>query len=111
MYRPDDNDIDRLSREAAEHYLAPGTPSWDALRQSLDKEIPREKEKKRRGLLFFFFLTVGLLVAGSGIWYGIHTNKTANKNKIVDKPAYTTDDKSAGAEKVIPGSTVTKDNT
>jgi len=63
MYKPDDKDIDRLSRDAAEHYHAPGQPSWDALQQILDKELPREKEKKRRGFLFFFFLSV-LLLAG-----------------------------------------------
>ena len=49
MYKPDDKDIDRLSRDAAEHYRAPAEPSWDALQQVLDKELPQEKEKKRRG--------------------------------------------------------------
>ena len=65
MYNPDDKDIDRLSREAAEHYHAPGTPSWETLRQTLDKELPQEKEKKRRGFLFFFLLFAGLSLAGN----------------------------------------------
>jgi len=82
MYKPDDKDIDRLSRDAAEHYNAPGQPSWDALQQILDKELPREKEKKRRGFLFFFLLLLGISVAGTGVWYGLQIsskNKTATK--------------------------------
>ena len=45
MYKPDD-DIDDLSRNAAEHYKAPGAPSWDALEKVLDVELPKEEEKK-----------------------------------------------------------------
>lgn len=78
MYKPDDKDIDRLSREAAEHYRAPGEPSWDALQQILEKELPQEKEKKRRGFFFFFFLLLGILVAGAGVWYGLRVNTNNN---------------------------------
>ena len=77
MYKPDENDIDRLSRDAAERYNAPGTPAWDSLRQTLDKELPRKEEKKRRGF-FFFIILPGLLLGGSAVLYGIHTH---NKNK------------------------------
>lgn len=87
MYNPDENDIDRLSREAAEHYRAPGTPAWDTLRQTLDKELPPEKEKKRRGFLFFFLMGIGLLVAGTGIWYGTRTHTIAPVISSPDKPA------------------------
>ena len=80
MYQPDEKDIDRLSREAAEHYHAPGKPGWDALQQILDKELPEEEEKKRRGF-FFFFLLLGVSLAGSGLWYGIHV--------ISNRPAVT----------------------
>ena len=82
MYNPDDKDIDRLSREAAEHYHAPGTPSWETLRQTLDKELPQEKEKKRRGFLFFFLLFAGLSLAGTSIWYGIHTSNSKTVTTI-----------------------------
>lgn len=68
MYTPDDRDIDKLSREAAEQYQAPGKPDWNKLQQALDKELPVEKEKKRRGLLFFFLLGAGLLLGG-GLWF------------------------------------------
>lgn len=77
MYKPNDNDdMDRLSREAAEHYNAPGVPSWDEFRKTLDKEMPQEKERKRRGFLFFFLLALGLSMAGSIAWYGIRMHKT-----------------------------------
>jgi hypothetical protein len=92
MYNPEDKDLDRISRNAAENYQAPGRPAWDALQKTLEKELPQEKEKKRRGFLFFF-LFAGLFVAGSLYWYagkqttpaGIATNKkieaiTKNKN-------------------------------
>ena len=69
MYNLDDKDIDRISRNAAENYQAPGGPSWDALQKTLDIELPREKEKKRRGFIFFFLLA-GLFVTGSLYWYG-----------------------------------------
>ncbi len=92
MYKPDDKDIDRLSRDAAEHYHAPGTPSWDALQQVLDKELPQEKEKKRRGFFFFFLLLLGLSLAGSAIWYGGKINSKpsttiAGDKNIESKPA------------------------
>lgn len=73
MYTPDDRDIDKLSREAAEQYQAPGKPDWNKLQQALDKELPVEKEKKRRGLLFFFLLGAGLLLGG-GLWFSAKLN-------------------------------------
>ena len=85
MYKPDE-DIDRLSRDAAEHYHAPGKPSWDALQQILDKELPQEKEKKRRGF-FFFWLLLGLSVAGTGLWFGITVNNKHPKTTITENAA------------------------
>ena len=75
MYKPDEKDIDRLSREAAEHYHAPGQPAWDALQKVLDKELPQEEERKRRGFFFFFLLLLGLSLTGSVLWYGIQVTK------------------------------------
>lgn len=73
MYHLDDKDVDRISRNAADNYKAPGEPSWDALRQTLDKEMPQEKEKKRRGF-FLLFLLAGLSVAGSLFWFNYRKN-------------------------------------
>ena len=77
MYHLDDKDVDRISRNAADNYKAPGEPSWDALRQTLDKEMPQEKEKKRRGF-FLFFLLAGLFVAGSLFWFNYQKNIPAD---------------------------------
>lgn len=92
MYHLDDKDVDRISRNAAENYKAPGEPMWEALRQTLEKEMPHEKEKKRRGL-FLFFLLAGVLVAGSLLWFSVHkkapvelaTNKKINGSREVEK--------------------------
>ncbi len=123
MYRPDEEDIDNLSREAAEHYNAPGKPSWDAMRAALDKELPQEKEKKRRGFLFFFLVgLLGLSVAGTGIWMATrHQNSqhplttaaagTANKNQDAMPGPAPVADKNLAANKTDQATVVTDKNT
>jgi hypothetical protein len=55
MYPLDDDNLDRLSREAAEHFeVETGASGWDHLEQRLNKEMPQEK--KRRRFLFWLFL-------------------------------------------------------
>jgi hypothetical protein len=66
MYPLDDDNLDHLSREAAEHFeVEAGASGWDHLEQRLDKELPQEK--KRRRFLFWLFLitatTGGVLTA------------------------------------------------
>jgi len=57
----DDNELDKLSREAAESYPLDQSPgSWNKLHARLDAEMP---EKTRRRYLLFLLL---LLVVGSG---------------------------------------------
>jgi hypothetical protein len=68
MYNLDDHNLDQLSREAAEQYELPGTPSWEAMAQRLDKELPLKKDKRRRGFIFFLILA-GLITAGGGLWW------------------------------------------
>jgi hypothetical protein len=52
-----DKDLDRLSREAAEHFeVEPGASGWDNLEKRLDIELP-QKKKKRRFLFWLFFIT------------------------------------------------------
>ncbi|MEP7278245.1 MAG: porin family protein [Bacteroidota bacterium] len=100
MYKPDE-DIDRLSREAAEHYNAPGKPAWDALRETLNKELPQE-ERKRRGFLFFFLLAVGVSVAGGTIWYTVRfdTPVIATEKPVTKQPGQR--DNSTAAAKMLP---------
>lgn len=55
MYPLHDNDLDRLSREAAEHFeVEPGASGWADLEKRLDEELPQKK--KRRRFLFWLFL-------------------------------------------------------
>jgi hypothetical protein len=57
MYPLHDNDLDRMSREAAEHFeVEPGASGWEHLENRLDKELP-QKKKRRRFLFWLFFIT------------------------------------------------------
>jgi opacity protein-like surface antigen len=57
MFPLHDNDLDRLSREAAEHFeVEPGTSGWAHLEKRLDNELP-QKKKKRRFLFWLFLIT------------------------------------------------------
>lgn len=79
MYPLSDNDMDRLSREAAEQFdVEQSTSGWDRLEKKLDKELPREKERRR--ILWFFLL---LLLLGGGtlslILINDHQNTSLSK--------------------------------
>ena len=61
-----DNDLDRLSREAAEHFeVEPVGSGWEHLEARLNKELPQKKDRRR--FLFWLFLvsitTGGALIA------------------------------------------------
>jgi len=62
----DDNELDRLSKEAAGRYEAPGNANWQAMQAELDKVLPEEKTK-RRIIFFWWFLPV--LLAGGTTWW------------------------------------------
>jgi hypothetical protein len=67
MYPLNDKDLDRLSRDAAEHYDVESSASgWERLESRLDKELP-VKEKSRRRFLFWLVL-IGLLSGGSLVY-------------------------------------------
>jgi hypothetical protein len=73
MYPLHDHDLDRLSREAAEHFeVEPGASGWEHLEKRLDQELPRKK--RRRFLFWLFFITV----TTGGALIGILTYKPVN---------------------------------
>lgn len=67
MYPLNDKDLDRLSREAAEHYDVESSASgWERLENRLDKELPvKEKDRKR---FLFWLLLIALLSGGSLVY-------------------------------------------
>ncbi len=80
MYPLDDNDLDRLSREAAEQYdVQPGASGWETLENRLNRELPLKEEKERRRFLFWLFLIV--LLAGGGLLWTM-TNKHNNTIQV-----------------------------
>jgi hypothetical protein len=57
MHPLHDKDLDRLSREAAEHFeVEPGASGWANLEMRLDTELP-QKKRKRRFLFWLLFIT------------------------------------------------------
>lgn len=86
MPLPNDNELDRLSREAADQYdVEPGTSGWETLQKRLDEELPR---KRRRGL-FFWWLLAGVLLLGGG-WLMWNRNIDSDSEKPIAKTAQST---------------------
>lgn len=70
----DDNELDEVSKTAADSYEAPYNPNWEALQRRLEEELPVKKEKRRRWLLFIF-LFASLLAGGSILWMGTRSTR------------------------------------
>ncbi len=83
MYNPgDDMDLDRLSRDAAEGFDAPGNPDWESMQAKLDEILPVEKKR----ISFIFWWLIPVVIAGSiGIIY-ISGNHKAVKPITLDAP-------------------------
>ena len=125
MYNPlDDNELDRLSKEAAGRYEAPGNANWQAIQAELDKVWPEEK-KKRRFFIFWWLLPAMLL--GSTAWWwlqkensglvteknipAINTIKTDNTSPVqkpLSKDNTTTVPQEKATEKTITAKIETK---
>src|SRR5437879_3550545 len=109
----DDNELDRLSREASGKYDSPGTPNWESLSAELDKVMPVEEEKKRR-IVFFWWLLPVLLIGGGVTYWLLPKDKDASTLqtiKTVDqKPATLTQDKKQDAASVTPNTATTSSN-
>jgi hypothetical protein len=81
MYPLNDNDLDRLSRDAAEQYDVDqnvSTSGWEALESRLNKELPLKEEKERRRFLFWLFFIV--LIAGGSLWWMLSGDNTGKNN-------------------------------
>jgi hypothetical protein len=81
----DDNELEKLSRDAAENYPLDRSPdSWNKLQLRLDAEMP--EERRRRYLLFFLLF----LFLGSGVFWLSRINSVDTTEQIAELPnAYT----------------------
>jgi hypothetical protein len=95
----DDNELDRLSREAAEGYsVDQSTDSWKKLELRLDAELP---EKRRRRYLLFFLL---VLFVGSGAFWISRMNGSDELEQSVtrsDEAINKNGDANAQPEKIV----------
>ena len=75
-----DNELDRLSREAADQYdVESSTSGWESLEQRLDAELPQRRRRRR---LLLWWLLAGVLLLGGALW-GIRSwNEMKGKNGI-----------------------------
>ena len=121
----DDNELDRLSREAAWKYDVPGEANWQKMELELDKVLPVQKDRKKP-LLLWWLLPI-LLLGGASYWWlenkndaGVATQKketeTAGKMITSDKMQASATENSAivqnknsGVEKnTVPGASAEK---
>ncbi|MEO6721419.1 MAG: hypothetical protein ABIN67_13705 [Ferruginibacter sp.] len=80
--QPSDNDMDKLSKDAAEHFDPPGaSPNWPDMELLLDKHLPQKKEPRRR-IFILLFVLLFLLSAGGYLYY---TNKNNDRSGVADK--------------------------
>ncbi|HKP32070.1 MAG TPA: hypothetical protein VJT83_05065, partial [Chitinophagaceae bacterium] len=82
MWKQDDKELDKLSREAAENYSLDQQPgSWDKLLKRLDAELP-EKERKRRWVPFFLLF---LIVGGGLAYWGLNGGSEEKPQRVVEQ--------------------------
>lgn len=76
----DDNELDQITRSAAEAYEAPSAGNWDMMQRVLDRELPQQK-KRRFGFIWWIF--PGLLAIGLGFYFMNSNQKQPIQNSTV----------------------------
>jgi hypothetical protein len=102
----DDNELDRLSREAAGRYTPPGKADWDSLSTELDKVLPVKEEKKRRGLLLWWLLPV-LLIGGAVTYWQVSKDVPDTQALKIAEQKQPAQDKKQDLAPVQPNDAVT----
>jgi hypothetical protein len=81
MHNLSDQELDRLSKEAAEKYEAAASPAlWDKVLLRLDAEMPEKKKDKRR--FFWLFIFAGLLSGSLAVGIAVMNRNTVRPNAI-----------------------------
>ena len=100
MYPLSDKDLDRLSREAAEQFaVEPHASDWDQLASKLDKELPEQKDDKKRRVLWLFLVL--LLTCGGGLLWLLTGNGTATNAVATTTPSQETVTKNSSSKESI----------
>src|ERR1044071_5702761 len=116
MYPLNDNDLDRLSREAAEHYDVESSASgWEVLENRLDRELPHKEDKDRRRFLFWLVF-IAAITGGTLFW--MLNNYTPSKDSLAQNKGQnnivssttTTEDKSGSGNTAAKTNTGASDN-
>jgi len=105
MHNLDDNELDRLSREAADLFEPDmATPGWDGLQRRLDREMPIRKDDRDRR---YWLLLLLLLLVGGGSAYYFQRNGTGTTLPVANKEA----EKAAGKDRAVTASNASKSAT
>lgn len=81
MHNLSDQDLDHLSKEAAEKYEAAAPPAlWDKVLLRLDAEMPEKKKDKRR--FFWLFVFGGLILVSLTVGITVMNRNTVAPNAI-----------------------------
>lgn len=106
MYPLNDKDLDRLSRDAAEHYDVESSASgWERLETKLDRELPVKEKDRRRFLFWLFFIA---LLSGGALVYMLVGSPI--NNNLASQTSETTgreDKTAASAVREADGNTAT----
>jgi len=101
MHPLHDKDLDRLSRNAAEHYEMDFGPSgWERLEKRLDQELPQQK-KRRRFLFWLLFIVVTTGGALTGLLINSQPVVPLASNQIQTGPAQREVNRLAGSDEHI----------
>jgi preprotein translocase subunit SecF len=81
MHNLSDQELDRLSKEAAEKYEAAASPAlWDKVLLRLDAEMPEKKKDKRR--FFWLFIFAGLILGSLTVGITVMNRQAGVTNAI-----------------------------
>lgn len=84
MHELSDEELDRLGRDAAEHYPAErGDLSWERMEGLLDRDMPGDRKKRRP---FWWFLLAGVAIIGTAAFFGLRDNDMPKRPEAAATP-------------------------
>jgi hypothetical protein len=112
MHDWSDNELDGMSREAADNYGPDRRmPDWDSLQKQLDKELPEHKEDNRRRFFFLIFLCLILTGVIGYLLISQNNGNTNRGNQITSNPSQQAgNEKNAADKSGIDNSNSNKNN-